>query len=242
MTHEVIGIQPSATLEQAIELMLKLHISGLPVIDEGGKLVGILSEGDLLRRWELGTEQHRARWIEFLLGPGQAAEAYVHSHGRKVAEVMTLDVITATEDTCLLEAVELMTKHAIKRLPITMNGVLSGIMTQADLLRALQARLAPVASAADDGQLRAAILDALKAQQWVPAASIRVEVVDGIASLRGSITDECERRAVRVLVENVPGIKEVHDHLVMVYPNSGMFILSAKDDRDARQSGAASPH
>ena len=84
MTREVISVEPESSILHAIRLMLEKRISGLPVVSAQGALVGIVTEGDFLRRVETGTERRRPRWLEFLLGPGRLSDEYARSHGRKV--------------------------------------------------------------------------------------------------------------------------------------------------------------
>src|SRR5882724_3187042 len=137
MTRPVISIEPGTSVQQAAQLMLQRRISGLPVIDKTGHLVGIVTEADFLRRAETGTQRRRARWLEFLMGPGRAADEYVHTHGRKVEEVMTPDPQTVAEDSGLDEIVQLMEKRRIKRLPVTRGSQVVGIVSRANLLHAL---------------------------------------------------------------------------------------------------------
>lgn len=118
MTRSVISVEPDATVLQAARLMLQHHISGLPVVDGKGRLAGVLSEGDFLRRRETSTERRRARWLEFLMGPGRIAAEYSHSHGSKVAEVMSAEVKTIGEETSLEEIVQIMEQNQIKWLPV----------------------------------------------------------------------------------------------------------------------------
>src|SRR5208282_4251086 len=117
MTRGVISLAPEDSMHKAAKLMLQYEVSGFPVVDRG-KLVGIITEGDFLRRVEIGTERRRARWIEVLAGPGRLAEEYAHAHGRKVGEVMTREVVTVAEEASLEEAVGLMESHRVKRLPV----------------------------------------------------------------------------------------------------------------------------
>ena len=131
MARTVISVDPDATVLQAARQMLQHRLSGLPVIDKGGNLVGILSEGDFLRRRETQTERKHSRWLEFLMGPGKLAAEYTHSHGSKVAEVMTVDVCTVTEDTALEDVVELMERRRIKRVPVVRGKQVVGIITRA---------------------------------------------------------------------------------------------------------------
>ena len=137
MTANVITVAPHAPILAALQLMLQHHISGLPVVDEKRNLVGIVTEGDFLRRAETGTERQRSRWFEFLIGPGALAGDYVHTHGRRVDEVMTGDVRTVADDAPLDVIVALMEKHRIKRIPVVRGGELVGIVSRANLLHAL---------------------------------------------------------------------------------------------------------
>src|SRR6516225_6319832 len=118
MTRTVLSVRPDATIAEAIRLMLDHRISGLPVIDDAGRLIGILTEGDLLRRSETGTERHRPRWLEILMGPGRMAGEYVRTHGRKVGEIMTREIVSVTPESGLHEIVALMERHRIKRVPV----------------------------------------------------------------------------------------------------------------------------
>ena len=130
MTRPVITVTPETTIVEAANTMLQKHVSGLPVVGATGKLLGIISEGDFIRRSEIGTQRKRGRFLKFILGPGQAATDFVHEHGRKVAEIMTpqLLTITITEDTALEEIVELMEKNNVKRLPVMRGDKIVGIV------------------------------------------------------------------------------------------------------------------
>ncbi|MFG1398141.1 CBS domain-containing protein [Roseixanthobacter pseudopolyaromaticivorans] len=238
MTTPVISVEPTTSIADAARLMLAQHISGLPVVAKDGTLVGMVTEGDFLRRAELGTQVKRSWWLELIASPGKEAEEYVHAHGRKVEEVMTCDVLTTTKDAPLSEIVETMTRARVKRLPVVENGKLVGIISRSDLLRALAAAL-PTASVVetDDARLRAAILSELARQPWSGSGLIRVHLENGVAELRGTIFDDRERMAARVCAENVPGVTSVVDQLVWVEPMSGMVILPP--GADAAERGAA---
>src|SRR6202795_2037508 len=118
MTRQVITVATGAAVLEAANIMLENHISGLPVVDEAGKLVGIVSQGDFIRRAEIGTQRKRGRWLKFLLGPGTVASDFVHERGRKVGDIMTLDPCTVTEDATLEDIVQLMEQNKVKRLPV----------------------------------------------------------------------------------------------------------------------------
>src|SRR6202011_4988578 len=137
MTRQVITVVTGAPIVEAANTMLQNHISGLPVVDETGKLVGVVAQGDFIRRAEIGTQRKRGRWLKVLLGPGKLASDFVHERGRKVGEIMTLDPYTVTEDTTLEDIVDLMEKKHVKRLPVMRGDQLVGIVTRSNLLQAV---------------------------------------------------------------------------------------------------------
>jgi CBS domain-containing protein len=237
MTKPVLSIEAEAPITNAIRLMLQKKISGLPVVDADGQLVGLVSEGDFLRRAETGTQPKRPRWLEFLMGPGQLAEQYARSHGRKVSDVMTAPVHAVGPDAALEDVVALMERHRIKRVPVVSEGRPVGIVTRANLLRALAGvahELAP--SAGGDAAIREAILETIAREKWAPAASVDAIVRDGVVTLSGCVLDERQRGALKVLAENVPGVKAVHDRLVWIEPMSGTAL-----EPEALRATAATP-
>jgi CBS domain-containing protein len=241
MTGRVITISPDAAVLEAIDLMTKNHISGLPVIDASGTLVGMVTEGDFLRRAETGTARKRPRWLEFLVGPGRLAEEYVETHARKVGEVMTREPITITEDTPLAEVVHQMEHRRVKRLPVMRGTQLVGIVSRANLMRTLAAvgREVP-APAQTDAAIRKQLVAEFEKQPWVPVALIDATVKDGVVELWGTILEGSQGEAIRVLAENVPGVKKVVSHLTWVDPMSGMVISDA-DMSAPPPPGAAPP-
>jgi CBS domain-containing protein len=226
MTRKVISVASDASAMQAGALMLKHQISGLPVVDSSGILLGIISEGDFLRRAELGTQRRRPRWLAFLISPGRLASEYVHACGRKVKEIMTPNPYTVTESTPVTEVVQLMERHRIKRVPVVCGRRLVGIVSRADLLRAL-ARLARATEtvATNDAEICERVMAELRKQSWASPDLINVIVRDRIVELQGTITEDSARQAMVVAAENVPGVRAVHDHLVWVEPVSGMTVL-----------------
>ena len=237
MTFPVISIEPRATILQAIQIMMRRHISGLPVIDKDGSLVGMVTEGDFLRRIETGTQQPRSRWLEFLMGPGRLADEYTHSHGRKVEEVMTRNPFTVSEETPIDKIVDLMERRQIKRVPVVRGNHVVGIISRANLLHAL-ASVSPETQPAtqNDENIRSRLLAEFERQGWTHVALIYVNPIvrNGIVELWGTISDQRERPALVVAAENVPGVKTVRDHLVLISPISGM-ILSNEEDQVGSQ-------
>jgi CBS domain-containing protein len=224
MTPELIGIAESASLFDALSLMVERRVSALIVFDPIGVAVGVLSEGDLMRRAELGAEKRRPRWLEFLIGGGHAARDYARSHGRRVDEVMTRGVISIEADCELSDAVDVMLEKRVRRLMVVKDAEPVGVISRSDLVRALMRALPPQAQARSDAEIQAAIEAALANEPWAPVASVRVVVDNGVATLNGSITEESMGEGLKVLAENVPGVKAVHDRLAWIEPNSGYYM------------------
>ena len=236
MTRSVVTVSPETTIVDAANLMLQRHVSGLPVVDTSGKLVGIVSEGDFIRRSEIGTGRKRGRWLRFILGPGKSASDFVQEHGRKVFEVMTRSPLTIAEDTSLAEIVDLMEKNNVKRLPVVRGDKVVGIVSRANLLQAVASLARDVADpTADDDHIRGRIIDALEKNEWCPFG-LSVVVRKGIVHLSGVITEEHARQAAVVAAENIEGVKKVHDHLCWVDAMSGIYLNSPEDDGLAKAS------
>jgi len=225
MTKPVISIDASASIAEAAELMLSRKISCLPVTRDNGLMVGIVSEGDFLRRGELGTQRARSRWLQFLVGPGKIADEYVRANGRRVDEVMTTEVVSAPPSASLAEIVDLMIRHDIKNVPIVELGTVVGMITRTDLLRALLRTIPKsTAATAEDELIRNNILAELQSQSWSGGDLIGVTVDKGIVELTGAIVDERQRKAAIVAAENVAGVKEVKDNLFCAEPLSVILV------------------
>lgn len=235
MTPRVTTVRADTPIVEAAELMLKKRISGLPVIDAAGKLVGIVSEGDFIRRGEIGTRHRRSGWLEFFVGPGKLASEFVRQEGRTVKDVMTPEPVTITEETTLEDIVQAMEQKGIKRLPVLRGETLVGIVTRANLLQAVAnlARGAHGPTAGDD-ESRRQILTSMEQQPWCPMG-LNVVVRDGVVDLSGIITDDRQRGAAVVAARNVAGVKAVHDHLCWVDTMSGVYI-DPREDEAARVS------
>ena len=226
MTRDVVSVSPRAPVAEALEAMSRLCVSGLPVLDEVGALVGVVSESDFMRRAELGTEGPGSTWLGSLLMPGKAAETYARAHARRIEEVMSSDVATVDETANLAEAVAIMEKRRVKRLPVTREGQVVGMLTRADLVHFLAVLLRepydePLAT---DAAILQRIRAEMNAQTWAPTATVEVAVKDGVVNLRGSLTDERERIALHALVENIEGVHDIRDDVVVVDSYSGMPI------------------
>ncbi|MCB8879973.1 CBS domain-containing protein [Acidisoma cellulosilytica] len=226
MTTPVETVGPDARIETVIGLMVAGRLSGVPVVTKTGEIMGIVTEGDLLRRVETGTDHGPGRkhmnFLEFLVGSGKEITQYIHSHSRRVSDLMTETVITVTEDTPVTEIVRLMEQHKVRRLPVEQAGRLIGIVSRSDLVVALGRKLAEIAPAAgSDAEIEARIHGALEAAPWFAQSDVDVRVAGGIATLEGVIHDERLRTAIRVAVETVPGLVGLEDKIVFVEPMTG---------------------
>ena len=212
MTQQVITVGPDASIVDAADTMLRHHIGGLPVVDAAGRLIGIISEGDFIRRAEIGTQRERGRWLAFLVGSGRIAADFVHAQGRKVGEIMTPDPLTVTEDAPLDQIVQIMESNSVKRVPVVRGNELVGIVTRSDFLAAVADLSRNVTSRfADDDRIRRAVAAEIEQAAWRPR-KLKVSVRDGVVSLRGVVESENARQAAIVAAENVPGVKKVLDN------------------------------
>lgn len=226
MTSKVISISPDATLSDMIQVMLEHRISGLPVIAEDGTLVGVITEGDCLRRAETGTEVKRSFWRDMLTGSEALASEYIRAHGRKISQLMSSDPITVSPDTDLGDVIHIMEKNRIKRVPVVNDGVVVGILSRANLLQALSGVVTNVELDQSDAKIREGVMAALEALPWAANEFLNVTVKDGIVDLWGCYTAYRQDEAAIVAAENVPGVKKVCSHLSWVDPVSGMVIYS----------------
>lgn len=235
MTRKVITVKPDTAIVDAANIMLQHHISGLPVVSEAGRLIGVVSEGDFIRRSEIGTQRPRIRWLDFLMGAGKSALDFVHEEGRKVGEIMTRDgLCTATENISLEELVRLMERNNVKRVPVVQGEALVGIVTRSDLLRAVASYARDVPDpTADDDHIRSRVIASIERNEWQPM-QLGVTVRDGIVHLCGMITDERFRQATIVAAENVAGVRLVHDHLYLFDTMSGLSFRSPEDEEWAK--------
>jgi CBS domain-containing protein len=216
MVSPVITTKPSASVREVAQILLTHHISAVPVVDDAGKPVGIVSEGDLMRRADLGTERHRSWWLAALFAEEEALAAeYVKQHSKKVADVMTKRLVTASPDAPLNEIAGLLERHSIKRVPIVANGVIVGIVSRANLIQALAGDRKALDVPVPDAALRDKLMAHLKAQPWAHTSLLNVTVNDGIVDIWGITRSEAEKQALRVAAETTPGVRAVNDNVIM---------------------------
>lgn len=222
MTSNVVTVSPETSVRDLAKLLCERGISGVPVVDAGNRVVGVVSEGDLLHRAETGTERRaernehrRSRWLETLASDRDLARDYVKSHGRKVADVMTRDVVTVDGETEIADIANLMEMKRIKRVPVIRDGALVGIVTRANLVRALATAPAMSAIDGDDRALRGALLSELRREEWAKVWAADVLVKDGVVHFWfGDDATPEQREAMRVAAENITGVKGIEQHIV----------------------------
>lgn len=223
MTRNVVCVRPDVTVLEAAKLLLGARVSAVPVVTEDGTLVGLLSEGDLVHRVEIGSEKKRSWWSSTLANRETLASEYIKSHGRLVRDVMTAKVQVAQEDTDLGSIAEMMDTHHIKRVPVVRDGKVVGIVSRANLLQALigTPRSIPI-GAPDDASLRERVMAELERQPWSSFGVANVIVQDGVAQIWGFAENKQHAEACRIAAEGVPGVKGVENHLVV--QSAGVYI------------------
>lgn len=226
MTSPVTTIDVGAPLIDALRLMTDLAVSGLPVVDASGKLVGMLTEGDLLRRTEIGSSINRPRWLEYLLGSARQAREYITANSRDVKDLMSDHPITVGPDAELDEVASLMLSGQVKRLPVVRDGAVIGIISRSDLLRVLVDRLETDQNAAplSDPEIQERLNAELQKAPWVRTGTARASVKDGVVELSGAVFHDRERHALAVAARRIPGVKAVHDRLSLVQPITGRIL------------------
>lgn len=223
MTRKVITVSPDASISDAAKLMIDFHVSGLPVVDAAGKLVGIVTERDFLRRQEVGTQRKRPRWLEFMRGPSRQAVDFVREAGRKVHEIMTHEVYSVIPDAELSDIVDVKERHHIKRVPVVLGDALVGIVSRQNFVEAIADVTRDTSNVgSSDALIRRRVVAVLRQKDWTPVG-LDVRVKDGVVELNGFITDENVRQAIVVAAENVAGVTRVNEHLCWVDPMSGIY-------------------
>jgi len=213
MTTRVITVAADQPVNEIARLLLDHRISAVPVVDADGRLLGIVSEGDLMRREDAGTEPRQSWWLRIFTTSVEAAEDFTRSHGRLARDVMTRRVVTVADDIPLAEVARMLERHGIKRVPVVRSGRVVGVVSRANLLQGLAAAPARTEAAVDDATIRNRLLKTLDQQPWLTAIHPNVVVTDGIAHLWGLVPTEQQRDALRVLAENIEGVRAIEDHL-----------------------------
>ena len=228
MTVNVVTVSPDTPVSALVDILLSRNISGVPVVDASGTLVGIVTEGDLIRRAELGTERQRGGWLAFFTATATLAEEYVRSHATKVSDLMTPDVVAVSPAAPLADIADLMEERRVRRLPVIVDGKVVGIVSRSNLLRAWASLpAAAAAGATDDTAIRTALLAELGSQAWSHRPENSVVVTDGIVHLWGLAATEEEKRALELAAERTSGAKGVHNHIVVLSAEPYPLLLGA---------------
>jgi CBS-domain-containing membrane protein len=218
MVRDVVTVGPDEDVSKAVKLLVDHDISALPVIDSERRVIGVLSEADLIHRENIGTAKHRTWWLEAVTPASMLALDYAKSHGRKVSELMSEHVISADENTSLSELANILEKHRIKRVPILKDGKLIGIVSRANLIQALAS--APPKDESNqlaDRGIREAILERLAEQPWTDFGERNLVVTNGVVHLWGLVSSPEEHKALLALAESVTGVREVSDEMIPSY-------------------------
>ena len=215
MTSEVITVDEDASVQSVAKLMANHGISAVPVVEKDNRVIGMVSEGDLLHRAETGTERRRSWWLEMMASTNQLAGEYLKSHSGRVKDVMTRDVISVTDTTPVADIAVLLETNRIKRVPVLQDGKLAGIVSRANLVRALAMTVNELGSSdeTDDRAIRDKLLAELKAQKWAEVSPANITVKDGVVHLWSSYFSEQEKRALVVAAETIPRVRRVEDHM-----------------------------
>jgi CBS domain-containing protein len=216
MTTQITTIRPETTVAEAARLLIEKDVSALPVVDETGCLIGILSEADLLHRAEIGTETRRPRWLEAITPAATLARDYEHAHSRSARDLMSTEIVTAGPEASLSEIANLLEKHRIKRVPITDGDRLVGIISRSNLIQALATHPAVEGRSADRA-IRDDLLHRLSEQPWTGFGERNVTVRNGVVHLWGLGASPDERRALLALAQEVPGVSAVRDEMIASY-------------------------
>jgi len=215
MSVDVVTVAPDTDIGEVARTLIEYNVSAVPVVDASGKVVGMVSEGDLMRRPESGTERHPSWWLRFIADPSERARDFVKTHGQIARDVMTRRVISVAEETPIEDIAEILEKNRIKRVPVVRDGKLVGIVSRANLLHGLVARRTRKAADADDRTIRKAIMTALR-ETGARTELIDVVVNQGVVTLWGSVESETEADAIRVAAESTEGVQSVVNQVTVL--------------------------
>ena len=219
MTGNIVSVRRDTRVNDIAQILISQRVSGMPVVTKDNELIGIVSESDLLHRTEVGTEKTRKWWLAMLVDPDTAAREYAKTHGMKAEDIMTRHVVTVDAEADLSKVADVLDSHNIKRVPVLKDGKLVGIITRGDLVRALAGvDVVRAGQRGNDGALQSAVSDKIRSQSWLTSIYINAAVNDGIVELWGFAQSEDQRRGLRVLVEEVEGVREIKDHLKVGFP------------------------
>ncbi len=220
MTKDVITVSPETEIREIVELLIQHRISALPVVTADQRVVGIVSEGDLMRRIENKTDKRDSWWLSVLFSGSNDVEKYIKSHGRKAADIMTPNPVSISDDTPLYKIAQTLEKHHIKRVPVVKDGKLVGIVSRANLLQGFAVAYSDSTAAGsdDDQTLRNKVQHELTAEVGLAAGKINVVVSEGEVQLWGLVESAAEKKAAELAAESVKGVKRVTNNLGVASP------------------------
>ncbi len=215
MTHSVLTVSPGTPVDEIARLLLERHISAVPVVDAANRILGIVSEGDLMRRPETGTERRLSWWLRIVADRDTLAREYTRSHGSDAQSIMTRHVVTVNEDAELADIAQLLEKKRIKRVPVVRDGRLVGIVSRANLLQGLAVKKGAIGAEVkvDDKRIRSELLEALRKETWASRGTLNPVVDNGVVHLYGLVASDAEREALVVMAKATAGVHAVEDHL-----------------------------
>jgi CBS domain-containing protein len=219
MNRDVVTFAPATTVAEAATTLATQHISGAPVVAADGTVVGMVTEGDLWRRPEIGTERRHSWWEPLFADSGTLAKEYIKSHGHKVEDVMTRDIVTVDEEAPLGEVVALLERKRIKRVPVLAAGKLVGLISRGDIVRLVaeaEGQRGTSPPPRNDDEIRRLITERMRAEPWIAGAPLNVMVRDGRVEITGWVQNEAQRHALEILVEDVPGVRELRNHATVM--------------------------
>jgi CBS-domain-containing membrane protein len=222
MTRDVITVRPETSVRDIAALMVEKHISGVPVLTDKGKIIGVVSQSDLLHRAEVGTERKRKWWFHILADPNVLAQDYAKAHGLKAHDVMSRYVVSVRNDAELRDVADILDNHRIKRVPVMQGDRLVGIITRGDLVRALsQVQISKAVKKLDNAALHSTLRDRIQTQSWIDQSYISLTVNDGVVELWGFVETADQHSALRALVEETDGVSRVDDNIKVGVPFRG---------------------
>jgi len=219
MNRDVVTFAPATTVAEAATTLATRHISAAPVLAADGTVLGMVTEGDLWRRPEIGTERRHSWWEPLFADSRTLAQEYIKSHGHKVEDVMTHDVVSVAEDAPLGEVVALLERKRIKRVPVVAAGKLVGLISRGDIVRLVAeaaAQRSSVPPPRNDDEVRRIIAERMRAEPWIAGAPLNVIVRDGRVEITGWVQNEAQRHALDILIEEVPGVRELRNHATVM--------------------------
>jgi CBS domain-containing protein len=222
MTRDVVTVRPNASVQDIAKLMVEKHISGIPVVNDDGAVIGMVSQTDLMHRAEVGTEPKRKWWFRAFADANTLARDFVKAHGHAAHDIMARQIVSVRPDAELRDVADIMDKYKVKRVPVVQDGKLVGVVTRGDLVRALSlSQIVKSDKKVDNAALHKTLKDRLHKHAWVNESFINLVVEDGVVEMWGYVESADQKRALRVLIEETEGVAKVVDKVSIGTPYRG---------------------